>query len=75
MTLYSLLHEPEVWLGIAIWAVGAFCGVAASWAAVEIGDRREERREHNQPDLDRSPERGGGTPAGGADQGERGGRQ
>lgn len=68
MTLYSLLHEPEVWLGIAIWAIGAACGVAASWAAVEIGERRE-TRESAASDVDRPcgdlPGDGTGSSAGG----------
>ena len=70
MTWHSLIHGPEAWLGLAIWAVGAMCGIAASWAAVSIGDRREERREHNQSDMDRPGERGGGNPAGRDPRGE-----
>lgn len=65
MTWFSILHGPEAWLALAIWGIGAMCGVAISWAAIEISDRREESREHNQSDLDRSHERGGGPPAGG----------
>lgn len=64
MTWYSILHGPEAWLALAIWGVGAMCGVAASWAAIEISDRREETREHDKPDLDSAHERGGGPPAG-----------
>ena len=73
MTWYSIIHGPEAWLALAIWGVGAFCGVAASWAAIEISDRREETREHNQPDLDHPGECGGGPPAGRDITGERGG--
>ena len=64
MTWYSIIHGPEAWLAIAIWGAGAMFGVAASWAAIEISDRREETREHDKSDLDRSPERGGGPAAG-----------
>lgn len=57
ITLYSILHGPEIWLAIAIWGFGAACGVAVSWAAVEISDRREERRhESAAPALDHPAE-------------------
>ena len=65
MTWFSILHGPEAWLALAIWGAGAMFGVAASWAAIEISDRREETRsEHDKSDLDRSHERGSGPPAG-----------
>lgn len=57
ITLYSILHGPEIWLAIAIWGFGAACGVAVSWAAVEISDRREERRQQSAaPALDHPAE-------------------
>lgn len=70
MTWHSLLHGPEAWMGIAIWAIGAFCGVAASWAAIEISDRRE-KRESAASDLDHPGERNNGASPGGADPGKR----
>ena len=73
MTWYSIIHGPEAWLAIAIWGAGAMFGVAASWAAIEISDRREETREHDKSDLDHPGKRGGGPPAGRGSQGERGG--
>ena len=39
ITLHSILHGPEIWLAIALWAVGAACGVIVSWIAAEIGER------------------------------------
>ena len=45
MTWYSIVHGPELWLAVAVWGIGAMCGIAASWAAIEISERREERHE------------------------------
>lgn len=73
MTWHSLLHGPEAWMGIAIWAIGAFCGVAASWAAIEISDRRE-KRESAASDMDHTGQRERGASPGRADPGERGGQ-
>ena len=77
MTIYTIIHGPEFWLALAIWGVGAMCGVAISWAAIEISDRREEDRQR-EPDsfvLDNSGCSGrGAAPRGPADR-ERGGRR
>lgn len=70
MTLYNFIHGPETWLAIAIWAIGAFCGVAVSWAAIEISDRRE-KRESAASDMDHPGERNNGASPGGADPGKR----
>ena len=70
MTWYNILHEPETWLAIAIWAVGAFCGVAVSWAAIEISERRE-TRESASSDVDRASFDGSGDGTGGAAVGKR----
>ena len=61
MTWYSIIHGPEAWLAVAIWGIGAMCGIAASWIAIEINDRRE-RHESAESDLD-CPGCGGGGAA------------
>ena len=61
MTVYNIIHGPEFWLAVAIWGIGAMCGIAASWAAIEINDRREERLESDTSRLDNSGGGGGGS--------------
>ena len=63
MTWYSIIHGPEFWLAVAIWGFGAFCGVAASWAAIEISDRREERQHESAASIVDSTRSGGGGAA------------
>ena len=75
MTWYSIVHGPEFWLAVAVWGIGAMCGIAASWAAIEISERREERHESAAFDLDHTGDGGRGTAPRGADPGERGGRR
>lgn len=65
MTWYSIIHGPEAWLALAIWGAGAMFGVAASWAAIEISDRRERQHESAAPDMDHP----GGSGRGPADRG------
>lgn len=73
MTWYSIVHGPEAWLAVAIWGIGAMCGVAASWIAIEINDRREERQhESAASDLD-CPGSGGSGAAPRRDTESRGG--
>ena len=77
MTIYNIIHGPEFWLAVFVWGIGAFCGIAAAWAAIEISDRREEDRQR-EPDsfvLDNPGGSGrGAAPRSPADR-ERGGRR
>ena len=29
----NIIHGPEVWIAITIWASGAFCGICVMWLA------------------------------------------
>ena len=33
MTLFNIIHGPEAWIAITIWASGAICGICAMWLA------------------------------------------
>ena len=37
-----LLTGPEIWLAIAIWAIGAACGMAWTWILWGIDKKRDE---------------------------------
>lgn len=71
-----IFHGPEFWLGVAIWGVGACCGIVFSWAMVALGDRMEEKRnESAAPAVDRTAERPGRDDGGSAADSESGGQQ
>ena len=53
MTIYNIIHGPEIWLAIAIWGIGAMSGIAATWIAIAINDRRE-KHEPDSFNLDNS---------------------
>lgn len=76
ITAYNILHGPEFWLAVAIWGIGAACGVGASWAAIEIDSKaiekemadlkEEESNESMAPALDRPVKRRDRPARGGA---------
>lgn len=32
-SISNIIHGPEVWIAITIWASGAFCGICVMWLA------------------------------------------
>lgn len=30
---WCMIHGPEVWIAITLWAFGAFCGICVMWLA------------------------------------------
>ena len=48
MTLYGMIHGPELWLAIALLALGAACGIAVTLIALDWDERRRRRRSHER---------------------------
>lgn len=43
MTLYNIIHGPEIWIAIMIWCIGAACGIVWTWVMVKIAERGGKR--------------------------------
>lgn len=40
--MYNIVHGPEIWLAISIWAFGAACGIAWCGLFWSIDKRRDD---------------------------------